>query len=324
MVPNAHKRPPGSRQTTILVNNLHCPSCIVNIEETLSVLYPPPLSISTSIVLRKIKIVHLDTLSPSRIVRALADAAFEIDSVLPPSDSEDLELYDASRLNPPKTDLQKLHAQKCDECALRQEGPPSGVSSSTEVEALPKKDSSETTISASSSDVDLTSINTDHCTGSLTRIMLAINGMSCSSCVSKIAAAIQEKPWVRTADVNLLTSSVSVVLLDGFRVDEVLRTVKDAGYNAELIDREEVQPPEQSKPTFASADIWRDTYAIGGMSCSSCVGKVTGTLNHHDWITKVDVNLNLISSSGMVEFQGEGHLEQIVNTIQSRLFCDAQ
>lgn len=191
----------------------------------------------------------------------------------------------------------------------------SGVSSSTEVDALPKKDSSETTISASSSDVDLTSINTDHRTGSLTRIMLAINGMSCSSCVSKIAGAIQEKPWVRTADVNLLTSSASVVLLDGFRVDEVLRTVRDAGYNAELADREEIQTPEQSKPTVSSADIWRATYAIGGMSCSSCVGKVTDTLNHYVWITKVDVNL--ISSSAMVEFQGKGHLEQIVNTIQS-------
>lgn len=262
-------------------------------------------------MLHEIKVVRPDTLSTSRIVRSLADAAFEIDSVLPSNE----ELDDAPRSNPPKTDLQKLHIQKCDECALRQEAPPSGVSGSTEVEALPKKDSSETTISASSSDVDFTSINTDYRTGSLTRITLAINGMSCSSCVSKIAGAIQEKPWVRSADVNLLTSSASVVLLDGARVDEALRTVRDAGYNAELVDSEEIQPSKPSKHPVASADMWRASYAIGGMSCSSCVGNVTDALNHHDWITKVDVNL--VSSIATVEFQGKGHLEQIVNIIQS-------
>jgi Cu+-exporting ATPase len=280
MASNEQKHWPGSRQTTILVNNLHCPSCVVNIEETLSALDPPPLSISTSIVLHDIKIVHLDKLSTSRIIRALADAAFEIDSVLPPSDSEDFKLHDASRLNPRETYLQKLHAQKCDECTLRQDGPLSGALGSTEVEALPIKDSSESTVSASSRDVDLTSINTGHCTSSLTRITLAINGMSCSLCVSKIVGAIQEKPWVRTADVNLLTSTASVVLLDGARVDEVLRTVREAGYNADVVDREEIQPPKQIKPTVASADIWRATYAIGGMSCSSCVGKVTDALNY--------------------------------------------
>lgn len=139
MAPNAQKHPPGSRQTMILVNNLHCPSCVVNIEETLSALDPPPLSISTSIVLHEIKFVHPDTLSSSRIIRSLADAAFEIDSVLPSNEKLD----DAPRSNPPKTDLQKLHIQKCDECALPQETPPSGVSSSTEVEALSKKTTSQ-------------------------------------------------------------------------------------------------------------------------------------------------------------------------------------
>lgn len=135
MAPNAQKRPLGSRQTTILVNNLHCPSCVVNIQETLSTLDPPPFFISTSIVLQEIEVVHPDILSTSKIVRSLADAAFEIDSVLPPNEEPD----DTPRSTLPKTDIQKLHIPKCDECALQQKMPPSGISSSTKVEALPKK-----------------------------------------------------------------------------------------------------------------------------------------------------------------------------------------
>ena len=48
--PPAMPLPPQSRLTIILVNNLHCPSCTTNVEETLSALQPPPFSISTSIM----------------------------------------------------------------------------------------------------------------------------------------------------------------------------------------------------------------------------------------------------------------------------------
>lgn len=100
MAPNAQLFPPGSRQTTILVNNLHCPSCVANVEEALSALDPPPFNISTSIMLHEIKIIHANTLSTSQIVRALTEAAFEIDSVQPPHDAEDSDLDKSSGVSP--------------------------------------------------------------------------------------------------------------------------------------------------------------------------------------------------------------------------------
>jgi hypothetical protein len=74
--------PPRSRLTIILVNNLHCPSCTTNVEDTLSALQPPPFSISTSIIRHEIEVVHPVTLSTDRIVRALEDVAFEVDCVI--------------------------------------------------------------------------------------------------------------------------------------------------------------------------------------------------------------------------------------------------
>lgn len=72
-----------SRTTTLLADNLHCPSCVATVQETLSALRPAPFSVSTSIVLHEIKVVHPITLSASRIARALEDSGFEIDSIAP-------------------------------------------------------------------------------------------------------------------------------------------------------------------------------------------------------------------------------------------------
>jgi copper chaperone CopZ len=73
---------PQSRLTVILVDNLHCPSCVATVQETLSSLRPVVFFVSTSIVLHEIKVTHPITLSASRIARTLTDAGFELDSVL--------------------------------------------------------------------------------------------------------------------------------------------------------------------------------------------------------------------------------------------------
>ncbi|CEL00933.1 Putative Cation transport ATPase [Aspergillus calidoustus] len=166
--------------------------------------------------------------------------------------------------------------------------------------------------SGSPRDDDLVSVVDDHLTGTRTRITLSISGMSCSSCVGKITNALNDQPWVQSADVNLLTSSAVVVLLDRSRVNEARETITGSGYSAQLIDCEDLLPKRQSKQS-TSADIWRASYVIGGMTCSSCVGTVTDTLNRYEWVTKLDVNL--VSGSATVELQGKEHLEEVIAII---------
>ena len=50
------------------------------------------------------------------------------------------------------------------------------------------------------------------------------------------------------------------------------------------------------------------------MTCSSCVGNITKALEQHPWITSVDVNL--ISNSATVVFDGERNLPRIQETIE--------
>ncbi|GMG02469.1 unnamed protein product [Aspergillus oryzae] len=301
MVTDNQPSPPQSRLTTILVNNLHCPSCVTNVEETLSALTPSPFSISTSILSHEIKVVHPITLSSSRIVRALEEVAFEIDSVIAhDSDESDIEAQQPRTHHPAsgKHDVHsqsKIHIQKCNECATQL----ASSSSNSRDDEGAMKEITATAASVSSVENSLTSVMDDRLTGSRTRITLSISGMSCSSCVGKITGALQNRPWILSADVNLLTSSAVIMLMDNSHIDEVLEIIRSSGYAVELIDTEELQPQKTSKAS-GMADAWRASYVIGGMTCSSCVGKVTDTLNHLDWITKVDVNL--VSGSATVEF----------------------
>lgn len=307
---------PPSKFTTILVNNLHCPSCVSNIEETLNALQPSPFSVTTSIILQTIKILRPSTLTTARTIQALEDAAFEIDSVRTDEDGFEIndEQYETTHRGKPKHNLHEQsakHVSQCDSCSVEL-AKLSFASTAIQSDGEIAKQATSASFISPSGDDELMNIMTDRLDGSQVRITLSINGMSCSSCVSNITAALQPKQWIQSVDVNLLTASAVVVLLDKAHVDEVLATIKGAGYAVDLIETENIQTKKPSKPV-AQVDSWRASYIIGGMTCSSCVGKVTDTLKKKTWITKVDVNL--VSGSATVEFQGKSHLDEILTVI---------
>lgn len=66
-------------------------------------------------------------------------------------------------------------------------------------------------------------------------INLAIEGMTCASCVSRVERALGRVPGVREASVNLATHSARVSV-DGAAGDALLQAVEKAGYEAELIE----------------------------------------------------------------------------------------
>ncbi|KAJ5335841.1 E1-E2 ATPase-domain-containing protein [Penicillium brevicompactum] len=292
--------PSQSRLTTILVDNLHCPSCVVTVQELLSTLRPAPFSVATSIVLHEIKVVHPITLSASRIARPLTHAGFELDNIVQ-SDSHngDIEAQNYSSGSTFKRASEKKMSIATLPTKTAERELPSVTSSTTGT--LPSGDT-------------LTSVMDDRTTGIKYRISLAISGMSCSSCVGKITGVLQGRPWILSMDVNLLTSSAVLVLSDRAHVDEILETIRGSWFEVEMVDTEEIRPQRPAPRSAPAADdAWRASYIIKGMSCSSCVGKVTDTLNQYEWITKVDVNL--VSGCATVEYIGKDHLEETARII---------
>lgn len=61
-------------------------------------------------------------------------------------------------------------------------------------------------------------------------------------------------------------------------------------------------------------DLVRATFAVDGMTCSSCVGNVTRAVEEIGWVRSVDVNL--LSNSATVVFQGKEHVDALIEAIE--------
>ncbi|KAI8648531.1 hypothetical protein NCS55_01491800 [Fusarium keratoplasticum] len=138
--------------------------------------------------------------------------------------------------------------------------------------------------------------------------------MSCSSCVGKITAALEQEPWVRSASVALLTQSATVKFDGEQNAEKLVKAIGGLGYEASLEHVEELPPASGAVPRATAADLWRASYSIGGMTCSSCVGAITKALNAITWTKSVDVNL--ITNSATVVFEDKNHLNEIVEAIE--------
>jgi Cu+-exporting ATPase len=102
-------------------------------------------------------------------------------------------------------------------------------------------------------------------------LKITIEGMTCASCVGRVERALKKVPGVAEATVNLATEEASVVI-DPAAVDAatVISAVKDAGYDA---------------------SVAQATFAIGGMTCASCVTRVEKALRKLPGVVDASVNL---------------------------------
>jgi len=147
----------------------------------------------------------------------------------------------------------------------------------------------------------------------LWRVSLAIGGMTCAACVNGITNDLSKRDWVADVTVNLIGNSATVDIKERNKVKDLIEAVEELGYEATLdtvTDLAEEKKPKAQKPS----NVWRATLAIGGMTCAACVGSITKTLRGKDWVK--DITVNLISNSAVVDFQGLGNKDKIVEAIE--------
>lgn len=68
----------------------------------------------------------------------------------------------------------------------------------------------------------------------LQQIDLAISGMSCASCVTRVEKALQRVPGVANASVNLATEQARVEAAGGVELEALIAAVRKGGYGAAL------------------------------------------------------------------------------------------
>ncbi|KAI8648726.1 hypothetical protein NCS55_01480900 [Fusarium keratoplasticum] len=319
---------PSPRRTTFLVPGIHCPTCASFIEDLLSYLRPRLISVETSIVSHSVTVNHDSSLSPRTISNALSEAGYEVDTVISdplPGDAspngsrggadddfpfawlnQALERLNHSWKTADEETKRRRHMEHCEQCRTKQR-----EAGSQGKDRSPSPGGSSDTQTADSPFVIIESASTPT---KVFQASISITGMSCSSCVGKITAALEQEPWVRSASVALLTQS-AIVKFDGEQnAEKLVKAIGDLGYEASLEHVEELPPASGAVPRAAAADLWRASYSIGGMTCSSCVGAITKALNAITWTKSVDVNL--ITNSATVVFEDKSHLSEIVEAIE--------
>ncbi|KAF1942613.1 copper-transporting P-type ATPase [Clathrospora elynae] len=335
--PRLRDQQQGIITTTCFISNLHCPSCVDGIKASLSALEPGPLEILISIVSHSVVVRHSAFLAVDDISGSLEAAGFEVHSIFQDNQavyhpvevrnleeqSKDwhtsLEHAVSSWLNPTvlggsSDEMRKkeLHLEQCEQCK-REDG---GVGLEIDSEkVLPA--SSDASSLEQKSPVSENFVTVDLGTApQIYRATLALTGMTCSSCVSAITHAVQQHPWVQSINVNLLTNSAVVVFEGRHKCEEIVETIEDCGFDVTVEALGEVQ--STSSRTAAALkqqkETWRATYALGGLTCSACVGNVTRALEPHDWIEEVDINL--ISNSATIVFKGKEHLQEIKEIVE--------
>ncbi|KAI9709893.1 MAG: hypothetical protein M1820_002970 [Bogoriella megaspora] len=145
---------------------------------------------------------------------------------------------------------------------------------------------------------------------------ISITGMTCSSCTGAISRAVEALPYVRSINVSLLTNSATAEFEDKRNAKSIVDAIEDCGFDATLENVEELKAKTLAKrqSRLLQTDIWRATYAIGGMTCSACTSSITSTLNDLPYVKSVDVNL--IQNSGTVVFEGRHRLDEITQAIE--------
>lgn len=298
----------GSIGTTFLVRSVHCPTCTSFVEPLLYDLKPTPKSIVTSVINHTIIVEHDRTLRPRKIAKALADAGYEVDSIIEGSQLNDAEAghrlgssddtpaipwlgrlgqifaHRGSAVD--EEERKKRHAEHCELCREKATG---GVGA----------DHLDVVVGPSSTQTY--------------EAIISIEGMSCSSCVGKITSALEEKPWVTSANVGLLTRTATVQFFDEQKAQELVSTINSLGYDAALEEVEEVAGAVM--PSQPPQDVWQASFSITGMTCSSCVGTIAQALDGLPWMHSV--NVNLVTSSAVAVFEDKSHLDEIVSVVAS-------
>lgn len=253
---------------SLLVNNMHCPSCIETIRKALANV-PSVHNLTVSLLLHRITF-NVDSKRAASVIahvkRILRTEGF---SVATPDELEEPEVDELPsgflgklmgkrrevRAEKREEARRRQHLERCEQCRAEALG----------VAEKPKTDAD-----------------------GVLKTTLSIEGMTCGSCSAGIASALEANPLVLDGNISVLTSSGVITHKAGISGEELVDLVEELGYDAKVIESVPDAPDKLVTTTFS----------IEGMTCASCTSSIESGLKDVDGIEKVDINL--LNSQGTV------------------------
>ncbi|KHN95698.1 ATPase, P-type, heavy metal translocating [Metarhizium album ARSEF 1941] len=315
--------------TTLLVPSIHCPTCASFIETLIKQIDAEAL-VEVSIISHRVTIRHGPRAAVAKMVRALGESGYEVHTVAADPESQaTVQSYGKaaaadddfviggwfSQSARPwnlggwlgQKRARRRHMDNCRECRVKKKASAAGTAS----DASHGGDEPRSEDGASRGPV----VVVDSAASAPPQIYQAtvtVDGMSCSSCVGRITESLMSQTWVEAADVGLMTRTAVVRFRGADKQQDIVELIESAGYDAK-VEQVEKLAASSPKDRDGSSDLWRAELSIGGMTCSSCVGKITTAVEGLAWTRTVDVNL--LSSSAVVTFEGRAHLGEVMAAI---------
>lgn len=308
-----------------LVSNIHCPSCVSYAQHVLREIpdiLPPP---HVSLIEHTIRIKHANPDTQHLILNALLKAAFEVQHVTTlgstgrPTDDYDVTpestTSSASRSTWLMSKAQRKHIENCKACqrdrsqAKFQTKSRMPFSNAMRVSRSRRSSKHDATTHVEKPDIITFDGTSEQPLTSRYTAILAISGMTCSSCVTTISKAVGGLDFVASADVNLVANSATITFQapEG-NIREVIQVIEEAGYDATIHHIE-----QDNSSRHESNHLFRTSISITGMTCGSCVGTISNGLRELQFVRSADIDL--VGNNGTVIFEGKDNLTALLGKI---------
>lgn len=268
--------------TVVLVNNIHCASCVSFVQDVFAAFGNAVHSVEASILSHEVRIHHAKSLSTSEICLALSSAAFEIHGAAT-VDSLGVKVQEIDLTNDPDGWF---------EAAADRWRPLSQASTTSRFSCLefPERNQRKTHLE------------------------------NCAACREELSSGEKAARPVslkgEPSTMGLAGTSDRQIQWDGAWSEEQGQNV--SGHLCSAVTggvKEEPRADTAELSERGSVQVHRVTLSIGGMTCASCAASVTHALNGLDFVQAV--NVNLITNSATVAFNGAKTLsEKIVETVE--------
>ena len=313
--------------STLFVSNIHCPSCVAYVQDTLRS-RPGIQRIDVSIVDHRIEVQHIEQADLGKtIADVLIRAAFQVQHVsTTDTDGRKIAEHSYEESSQPTRSFplfmsraERKHIENCNACqATMSRGHRKRQSWRdvlTRATGAVKPSTSMRSKNEQSHDLEsgggvAQANGAADARPSRFTATLSVGGMTCGSCVSNINNAVGTMKEVITTSVDLLSNS-AVIEYSGekSKINDIVETIEDIGYEATVVELN-----ESSTSTKPASDSMRAGISIEGMTCSSCVNTITEGLTSLPFVSSVAVNL--VSNNASVDFSGADNLEKILEAIE--------
>jgi len=272
-------RPTGQVTTTLLINNIHCTSCLSYIQEVLSALQLTPLSITANYVSHEVTITHFPEHSANDISQALSDAAFEVQSVRTEDEFGHI-IYGRDEVQAHPEWLEQAAqtlSKHASTLSWRQATAQPEFVGGANQQPNEKHLEHCVTCQKSNEKVDLS----DDFVVAIPEVQkftatLSIAGMTCAACILSVNEGVQELPFLEDVSVSLLTNSATVTFAGPKEnIDQIVERIEDRGYGCHVENMAEIGGLSKSDEQAERTVMIR----IAGMFCGHCPQRILEALS---------------------------------------------